>query len=143
VFLQFIEYNSFFVDNKVLFICVFKVLSSSIVKLVHSLIAISLPFMIKKHIVILVLFVSSFCSYGQLSDVHYFPPLKQGGNNQAIKQQAFYLSTPEATAFDVDVFQGTNAVAVATLTISNATPGKYNVGDGDNKYYIGDKYQYR
>jgi len=63
--------------------------------------------MIKKYIVLLVLFVSGFCSHAQLSNVHYFPPLKQGGNNQAIKQQAFYLSTPEATAFDVEVFQGT------------------------------------
>ena len=68
----------------------------------------------------------------QLSNEHYLPPLKQGGNNQAIREQAFYLSTPETTAFDVNVFQGTNPIAVATLTISNTSPGKYDIADGDN-----------
>ncbi|WP_281987005.1 PKD-like domain-containing protein [Aquimarina aggregata] len=77
--------------------------------------------------------VNCFIVYGQLSDVHYLPPLKQGGNNQAIRQQAFYLSTPASEGtFDVDVYQGVNAVPVATITISSTASGQYNVADGDN-----------
>ncbi|WP_109299350.1 PKD-like domain-containing protein [Aquimarina sp. AU474] len=86
----------------------------------------------KTYTVFLITILSFFYGQAQLSNVHYLPPLKQGGNNQAIRQQAFYLSTPETTAFDVNVFQGTNATAVATLNISNTSPGKYNVADGDN-----------
>ncbi len=86
----------------------------------------------KTYIVFLVAVLSLVNVHAQLSNVHYLPPLKQGGNNQAIRQQAFYLSTPETTAFDVNVFQGTNPLAVATLTISNTSPGQYNVADGDN-----------
>jgi len=75
----------------------------------------------------------------QLSDVHYLPPLKQVSNNQAIVQQAFYLSTPEATAFNVNVYQGTGTVPVAILSISNATSGQYNVSDGDNNISLVDE----
>ncbi|WP_298544486.1 PKD-like domain-containing protein [uncultured Aquimarina sp.] len=86
----------------------------------------------KYYLLLFLLTISFFSVFGQLSNVHYLPPLKQGGNNQAIRQQAFYLSTPETTAFDVKVYQGNNAMEVATLTISNAAPGKYDVPDGDN-----------
>ncbi|MEL7270217.1 MAG: gliding motility-associated C-terminal domain-containing protein [Bacteroidota bacterium] len=69
----------------------------------------------------------------QLSDLHYLPPIKQISNNQAIRQQAFYLSTPETSPFNVQVFRGTGTAPIATLTISNASPGQYNVNDGDNQ----------
>ncbi|WP_081415727.1 DUF11 domain-containing protein, partial [Aquimarina latercula] len=43
------------------------------------------------------------------------------------------MSTPETTAFNVLVYQGTNPVPVATLTnLSNINPLQYNVADGDN-----------
>ncbi len=34
----------------------------------------------------------SSIGFSQLSDLHYLPPLKQGGNNQAVAQQSIYLS---------------------------------------------------
>lgn len=75
----------------------------------------------------------SLGAFAQLSDLHYLPPpLKQGGNNQAIKDQAVYLSTPETTAFSVNVYQGTNATPIATLTLSNAAPVTYALAGGDN-----------
>ena len=86
----------------------------------------------KYYIFSFLFFVLVFNLSAQLSNVHYLPPLKQGGNNQAISEQAFYLSTPVATAFDVKVFQGINATAVATLNISNTAPGQYNIANGDN-----------
>ena len=82
-----------------------------------------------------ILFILLFYCLGvkaQLSDLHYLPPLRQGQNNGAIQQQAVYLSTPETTAFTVNVYQGTQATPVATFSISNTAPAVYNLGNGDN-----------
>jgi len=68
----------------------------------------------------------------QLSDLHYLPPLKQGQNNAGIRNQAVYLSTPEPTPFLVEVYQGTNNIAIATYTISNVTPQIHPLANGDN-----------
>ncbi len=88
--------------------------------------------MASKKIVAFFLLLVGYTSYGQLSDLHYLPPLKQGQNNGAIQQQAIYLSTPETTAFTVNVYQGTNSVAVASFSISNTSSAVYNLGNGDN-----------
>ncbi|WP_024479667.1 DUF11 domain-containing protein [Cellulophaga baltica] len=68
----------------------------------------------------------------QLSDLHYLPPLKQGSNNQAIQQQAFYLSTPETTAFTVNAYLGTSATPITTFSLSKTSPAVYNPGNSDN-----------
>jgi len=70
--------------------------------------------------------------YSQLSDLHYLPPLKQGRNNQAIQQQAVYLSTPEATPFTVHAYRGTSTSPIASFSLSNASPAAYNLPNGDN-----------
>ncbi|MBE0392703.1 PKD-like domain-containing protein [Flavobacterium sp. PL002] len=89
--------------------------------------------MINKYsLLTLLLFLFAHTSYSQLSDLHYLPPLKQSSDSQAVVQQAFYLSTPETAPFTVQVFQGTGTTAVATLTVSNGSPVKYDVADGDN-----------
>ncbi|MFC2188155.1 T9SS type A sorting domain-containing protein [Fulvivirgaceae bacterium LMO-SS25] len=85
----------------------------------------------KRHLLLtLFIFCSSFSLYAQLSDVHYMPPLKQRA--AAIVNQSIILSTPETTPFNVNVFQGTNTTAVATISISNTSSGTYALGDGDN-----------
>jgi hypothetical protein len=61
----------------------------------------------------------------QLSSKHYLPPLKKSGSSAEFAGQAYYLSTPETSAFDVNVYQGTNSTAVATISISNTSSGKY------------------
>ncbi|MBA6314593.1 DUF11 domain-containing protein [Cellulophaga baltica] len=76
--------------------------------------------------------LSTFFVQAQLSDLHYLPPLKQGSNNQAIQQQAFYLSTPETTAFTVNAYLGTSATPVATFSLSKTGPAVYNPGNSDN-----------
>ena len=89
----------------------------------------------QKHFkLILVLFVCflNYFGYSQLSDLHYLPPLKQGGNNQAVREQAVYLSTPETAVFTVNVYQGTITAPIATLTLSNGAPVTYNLTNGDN-----------
>lgn len=74
----------------------------------------------------------------QLSDLHYLPPLKQGTNNGAIQQQLIYLSTPETTAFTVNAYRGTATTPIATFTISNISPGVYNLPNGNNNITLVD-----
>jgi len=77
-------------------------------------------------------FLCSAALQAQLSDLHYLPPLKQGRNNEAIRQQAVYLSTPEPNPFTVNAYRGTDPIPVATFSISNAAPAIYNLPQGDN-----------
>jgi uncharacterized repeat protein (TIGR01451 family) len=80
----------------------------------------------------------------QLSSRHYLPPLKRANNWQSISGQAIYLSTPETTAFDVYVYQGTSTTPTATLSISNTNPSRFvpplgtngNASTGDNNTSI-------
>ena len=90
--------------------------------------------MAKLYILIIALIVSSANVRGQLSNIHYLPPLKQGnGGAGAINQQRIYLSTPETTAFDVQIYNGTNPTAIATITgLSNTNSQTYNLADGNN-----------
>ena len=83
-------------------------------------------------LVLLCLLISGTIANAQLSDLHYLPPLRQGQNNGAIQQQAVYLSTPETTAFTVNVYQGTNPTPITTFLISNTSPAIYNLGNGNN-----------
>jgi uncharacterized repeat protein (TIGR01451 family) len=74
----------------------------------------------------------SFNTFAQLSDLHYLPPLKQRvGNFSDLNQypivnQKIYLSTPETTPFDVEIYQGSDPSIKATLTISNSSPKIYD-----------------
>lgn len=87
----------------------------------------------KQKIVSFILFVMvSITGFSQLSDLHYLPPLKQGGNNQAVTQQSIYLSTPETTAFTVNVYQGTSTTLYSTASISKTTPQEIALANGDN-----------
>ncbi len=93
---------------------------------------------IMRKLILFLLLISSAIGYSQLSDLHYLPPLRQGQNNGAIQQQAVYLSTPETTAFTVNVYQGTNATPVTSFSISNTAPAIYNLGNGNNNVTLVD-----
>ncbi|WKB81249.1 T9SS type B sorting domain-containing protein [Cellulophaga lytica] len=87
----------------------------------------------KKILILFLLLIGfSFSIQAQLSDLHYLPPLKQGQNNQAVQQQAVYLSTPEPTTFTVNAYRGTNTTPIATFNISNVSPAVYTLANGDN-----------
>ena len=75
----------------------------------------------------------------QLSDLHYLPPLKQGNNNDAIREQSVFLSTPETTPFIVNVYQGTDPIPVISFNISKTTPAEYELDDGDNDVTLVDE----
>jgi hypothetical protein len=85
---------------------------------------------IRTTLVVFVLVNLSSSLFSQLSDLHYLPPLKQRG--QAFVEQAIYLSTPETTPFIVNVYRGTSASVLTTLTVSKAAGISYNPGNGDN-----------
>ncbi|OAD45550.1 IgGFc-binding protein [Polaribacter atrinae] len=87
---------------------------------------------LKRASIFIILFTFSQISYGQLSDLHFLPPLKQHSNNQSVKQQSLYLSTPETNSFEVKIYQGTNTNAIATLSLSKSTPIIYSLANGDN-----------
>ncbi|WP_246200172.1 DUF11 domain-containing protein, partial [Maribacter luteus] len=70
--------------------------------------------------------------YAQLSDLHYLPPLKQGGNNQAVQQQYIYLSTPETATFTVNVYRGTSTAVYTSVSLSKTTPQEIVLPNGDN-----------
>lgn len=82
--------------------------------------------------ILLVILLSSINSFGQLSDLHYLPPLKQGSNNSSVKEQAIYLSTPETSAFTIIAFRGSGTTPIATFSISNISPAVYTLANGDN-----------
>ncbi|WP_299320294.1 DUF11 domain-containing protein [uncultured Maribacter sp.] len=87
----------------------------------------------KQKLVIFLLFLMvSITGFSQLSDLHYLPPLKQGGNNQAVTQQSIYLSTPETTAFTINVYQGTSTTLYTTTSLSKTTPQEIGLANGDN-----------
>ncbi|WP_408030714.1 Calx-beta domain-containing protein, partial [Tenacibaculum xiamenense] len=69
----------------------------------------------------------------QLSDLHYLPPLKQVAAGEGVDAQRVYLSTPETTAFNVNVYQGTNGTPITTLTgLSNSNSITYTLANSDN-----------
>lgn len=93
--------------------------------------------------IIVFIFFGYINVYAQLDSEHYLPPLKQAVNNQSIRQQEIYLSTPETTAFNVDVYQGTNPVPIGTITgLVNGTPQLFTstipLPNGDNNITLVD-----
>jgi uncharacterized repeat protein (TIGR01451 family) len=91
---------------------------------------------LKKLFILALLVVCVKNTYAQLDSEHYLPPLKQVSNNAAIQQQAIYLSTPETTPFDVEIYRGTSATPL--LTITNLAKGASKVFDSSNGLGNGD-----
>ncbi|SIS88925.1 gliding motility-associated C-terminal domain-containing protein [Zobellia uliginosa] len=97
--------------------------------------------LLKPYLKVLLFFLTvfnAFLGFSQLSDLHYLPPLKQGRNNQAIQQQAIYLSTPEPTSFTVNAYRGTSGTPIATFNINNVSPAVYTLSNGDNNITLVD-----
>ena len=85
----------------------------------------------------LLLFFSALNTFSQLDSEHYLPPLKQVSNNAAIQQQAIYFSTPETTPFPIEIYRGTSATPLLTLTgLAKGAPKIFDstngLGNGDN-----------
>lgn len=92
--------------------------------------------MIRKLLFFCLLIGFGISAKSQLSDLHYLPPMKQGYNNDGIRQQAIYLSTPEPTAFTVNVYRGTNNTPINSYLLSNITPQVMTMTNGDNNIIL-------
>ncbi len=87
----------------------------------------------KYYILFFIVSISFNNIFAQLSDLHYLPPLKQGNGTGAINQQSIYLSTPETTPFDINIYKGKNPNPIATISgLSNSNSQTYNLADGNN-----------
>lgn len=93
---------------------------------------------LKKVLLLIIFSCLALPAMGQLSDLHYLPPLKQGSNHQAISEQAIYFSTPETNSFNVAIYRGTNTIPIHTFTLSNAAPVTYYLPVGDNNITLVD-----
>jgi uncharacterized repeat protein (TIGR01451 family) len=92
---------------------------------------------LKKLFILAFLVVCVKNTYAQLDSEHYLPPLKQVSNNAAIKEQAIYLSTPETTPFDVEIYRGTSGTPFLTIIglakgVSKIVDSSNGLTDGDN-----------
>lgn len=90
-----------------------------------------------KLLVVFCLFLSTNLLFGQLDSLHYLPPLKQVSNNAAIKEQTIYLSTPNTTPFNVEVYRGSSNTPYRTITgLAKGSPKRLDntngLGNGDN-----------
>ena len=86
---------------------------------------------------ILILFaLSATHAFAQLDDLHYLPPLKQNNYsldaNRGIRTHKIYISTPETSAFNVNVYRGTSNTVYATLSVSKSTPVTWSLSGGTN-----------
>ncbi|MDX6745704.1 DUF11 domain-containing protein [Polaribacter sp. PL03] len=87
-------------------------------------------------VVIFIIMLSFSNSYAQLDNEHYLPPLKQVANNQAIKDQAVYFSTPVTTPFPIEIYKGTSTTPF--LTITGLAKGVGKIFDNSNGLSSGD-----
>jgi len=88
--------------------------------------------LLKRVFLIAFVFLCSFKSFAQLSDLHYLPPLKQAVTNGAFDNQRIYVSTPVTSAFTVNVYKGTSTTIFATFNVSKTAPYLLYLASGDN-----------
>lgn len=83
-----------------------------------------------KNYLLIVSFFTFFISQAQLSNKHWLPPLHSREDN-AIEDHYIYISTAEATPFQVVVTTGSGApITGSPFTISQTAPAVVNVGNG-------------
>lgn len=76
---------------------------------------------------------------GQLDSIHYLPPLKTASATSALDQQLVYFSTPETSAFSVNIYLGTSGTPLTTITgLVNGSPQTYDPGSGQNNITVVD-----
>lgn len=92
---------------------------------------------IKKTLVILVFFISSF-SYSQLSKTHYIPPLTFADNaNATPADQYIYLSTPSTADIPYTIIPvGQPTTSYITGVVSNNNPTTISIGSGSGQLFV-------
>lgn len=86
----------------------------------------------KRVLLMAFVFLGTFESYAQYSDLHYLPPLKQIPTEIGFRGQSVYVTTLESTAFQVKVYRGNNTGTYTTFNVSKFAPQRLMLPDGDN-----------
>lgn len=85
-----------------------------------------------KLLLLLVFLLSAHNAQAQLDSIHWIPPMHA---RSEWGPQYLYISTPETTAFPVEIRDGQGAV-ISTLTVSNSQPQRYALGSSDDTYTL-------
>jgi gliding motility-associated-like protein len=82
-----------------------------------------------KKILFILLLISSV-NYAQLSNKHWIPPLHARGGETYVSEHYLYISTPEATPFEVSVTDGSGTpISGSPFTISQGNPQSIFIGN--------------
>lgn len=90
----------------------------------------------KKILHLLLFLLITWQIQGQLSDLHFMPPLRQ--ETGGLVDQKVYLTTPNIDSFDVDVYKGTSTTIAFTVTISKTSAGVITLPTGNNNIMLMD-----
>lgn len=82
-----------------------------------------------RFLLILILIISNTAN-AQLSKKHWIPPIHTRGGENLVKDHYVYLSTPEATPFQVTVKRGDGSnILGSPFTISSGNPARITIGN--------------
>lgn len=85
--------------------------------------------MMSKKILFILLLISTV-NYAQLSNKHWIPPLHARGGENYVSEHYLYISTPEATPFEVSVTDGSGTpISGSPFTISQGNPQTIFIGN--------------
>jgi len=85
--------------------------------------------MMSKKILFILLLISTV-NYAQLSNKHWIPPLHARGGETYVSEHYLYISTPEATPFEVSVTDGSGTpISGSPFTISQGNPQTIFIGN--------------
>jgi gliding motility-associated-like protein len=80
--------------------------------------------------ILFILLLISTVNYAQLSNKHWIPPLHARGGETYVSEHYLYISTPEATPFEVSVTDGSGTpISGSPFTISQGNPQTIFIGN--------------
>jgi gliding motility-associated-like protein len=80
--------------------------------------------------ILFILLLISTVNYAQLSNKHWIPPLHARGGENYVSEHYLYISTPEATPFEVSVTDGSGTpISGSPFTISQGNPQTIFIGN--------------
>lgn len=96
--------------------------------------------MIKKTVAFIVFFLVAFCSRGQLSTIHYIPPITSSDDNrnEYPNEQSIFISTPSTANINFTIQPvGEPTSNYITGTLNKTNPVEYAISGGrDSRFHV-------
>ncbi len=87
--------------------------------------------MLKKKLTYFLLVLVVHCAWGQLSTIHYIPPITdRGGTGEVPMEQYLFISTASTSAINYTLTPIGNPGSIRVGTLNNENPVIYNIGTG-------------